>query len=470
MPSRVLSERAQATEQRAAKRLPLTEGPTTEIDRRIFEILARAGQLGKYKTEIEPFLTESERAFLERRDQNECVCKRRSFLLIKLERWQRGRPVVKVLQRDLKGKLAMMIRKRMERGESFGQIAKSAGLSRTERRVLREYVLTDKKRTLEGAARAIGMKAVTVSRCLRSSEDKFNGRPWYYHLQRKYLRMSDEKLEAEIEKSRAKTRTELEHRNYGLYTVARDRGVLDRLMPKKNYLPRLRKTAESALRKRSMAEICSDLRPIEVTVLLERALSDTPRGFEYFKEAYGLGYPSDLTAIEGRILGTMKERNRRKQQWEKLRDLVSGIGPEAMADIMKMLSTNERIIIERRTGAKKPERFTSIGERIGVSRQRAQQIEKRLVEKLRDVVPKKDIYIMDLPDDGWLRKLHVVMHAADPERMKVLRFQLDSEEIELLERRVYTEEPETLHSISVRWRKPLSAVELKERGLIRKLA
>ena len=427
-----------------------------KIDRKgyVQRTIAAAKKRGRYEAEIQPFLSDKEIRYLDGKCPAPERYRARESLMKKLQRWERGEPLLKKEAEEQKKRLREILQ-----GRDFSTMAAEAGLNKTEKRSVELYILDRKRRTLKEVADEIGVKEISVSAALRRAENRLRGREWDYHLRRKYFGMRDEEITDAIRETGAKTRTELSQRNKALYRIANERGVLDTVFPRRTgkTLARLKQLVKR-MSGRKLRKMSAGLTALETGILKKRVMQDRPEGLDYFGKAYGVNSQPQLTAAERRLLAKLRNEPYIGKARDDLKVLVARIGKEKMGKIKQALRHKELQILARRVEARKPETLEVLGAANRVTRERIRQIEEKLLEKLKraavsclEVKPIPEDYndeTVPEEDIASLQRLKKAVESAGPETMMMLCIVLKKREIELLESRAYAEKPESLEQLA----------------------
>ncbi len=95
-----------------------------------------------------------------------------------------------------------------------------------------------------------------------------------------------------------------------------------------------------------------------------------------------MGDEGETTYVD--MLESVEDNAERHLQAREERELLAGV----LDDTKESLNERESYILENRLLADEPETLAEVGERFGVTRERARQIESKLIGKLRSAVPK----------------------------------------------------------------------------------
>lgn len=276
-----------------------------------------------------------------------------------------------------------IVERMLSEGKNLKEIVDEAGLSKVERRAFYVYVWRENRITQDEAAKRLGKKKVTLTHAVKRIANKLLGIDAYYHLIKEYASLSNQELEERIRKLGAKSKVEIDRKNSGLYKVARERGVLDKLFPPP-WVKKLRDALDTALQERKLEGIMSDSTDLERDLINEVVLCEVPPSIRAFAKKQGLK-PDKVSRRMKRLadkLNGVPITFDDSDNSTLLRKSIEGLDEDRLAELKSVLDEKELAILERRVLSERQESLHKIGKSCSVTRQRMSQIEARMLDKI----------------------------------------------------------------------------------------
>jgi DNA-directed RNA polymerase specialized sigma subunit len=280
-------------------------------------------------------------------------------------------------------RIAATVNEMLEDGQSLDGIVQEAGLNDTERAVLELYVLPDNDLTLYGASRAIGKSKATVTRSLKSMENKLLGRPWNWHLIENAGRLDDDELRQWLREIDVRSRNEARKADLYRYLVARKRGIVDEFFPDDKRLPELCQAVDEARGSGGLGAAIETMSPFEIDMIQTFALGEQDGSICEVAYRYGLAVPK-VTRLS-KYLAQKLNGEEVNAIPSRLRALVIGLDDAKLKGLMSHLDAREQLIMEKRVMVELPDSpatLNELGEELSMTRERVRQIEKRLLRRV----------------------------------------------------------------------------------------
>jgi hypothetical protein len=378
-------------------------------------------------------------------------------------------------------RLRHLLRERAASKEALDGLLVECALSETERAVVQRVATRARGSTVADLANDLDRNVITVRSALRSATNKLEGREGRHHVKKKYFALKDSELANEVRKAGASTRGSLHRSNPALAAVARARGVLDALLPPPvpTSLARLRKCVQDLLRSRSLAELCVPLTAVECGVIEQRVLRDAPRGFEYFRAAYGIATSSELHAIERTLHAKLTRRPYKGRVLDELRRVVEKLGSEVTQALPLSLTPHQTQVLRERVIATEPVTLAALALRWNVSRERARQIEELLLVRMSELArtharagsraASMQLFDAAVGHVRALRTLRGLIAGLSAEERKAFEDTLGPLERSVFERRAAADAPESLATLAQSTKRSVAALTNTENRLLERL-
>ncbi|MBI5051143.1 hypothetical protein HZC08_00120 [Candidatus Micrarchaeota archaeon] len=283
-----------------------------------------------------------------------------------------------------------LVEEQIGMGKTISDIIKEFKLNRTEARILQLYIFGAKN--LEQTATAVGRKKITVNVAVKSIINKLRGLEWDAHRKEKYRLMNEDWLRIALRDYDG--RVDLHHRNHALFSVSEERGVLERVFPRKKtevakLLDRITNSVRVYAKKNELKKVLTRLDEQERNLVVKISKGELlkpkkePAIRVFGKWSVVL---SKLRTLERKLART----HGLTEPMKTLREEAERIGAHKLKKLYKSLRPIEVALITERALAINPKTFTEIGVEHGVSRGAACQIESLLPTKLQKLVPVRE--------------------------------------------------------------------------------
>ncbi|VVC01323.1 RNA polymerase sigma factor RpoD [uncultured archaeon] len=453
------------------------------------KIVEEAVAGGRYATEIEPFLPEKQKVMFDRLllgERPETQVKNAkdlkklpgfhgmsSNLYRCLKRWQNGGRFKEKAPLMLLVPTRQAVESRLQKGENLDEIKRNSRLSKTQSMILDRFVIPGGEIYGTEIGRKCSLKKATVYGAIRRLENKVLGKHVEQQYLEKYLKMSKRALRKAVKAEHARTRTDLCKKNHLLHRAARERELLDEFWPPKR--PKIMRQLARELRKQLKTKsldgiffICS---PLQRDIILKAALAAKPKQLRYFKKTHGIIKNKDFySAIYG-LIRELQERYRCGGKSRELRGLVKKINHGEMLQLRETLNPKELAVLDMRGAVGKPASLLEIGGKFNVTRERIRQIEKKLIGKLSRYLETRELpYNRPGKKTKTILLLREAVKTIRPEKMQLLRRQLDTAELAVLDRRVCNDIPDSWGRMAASLGISYSTIQKAEPILLRKLS
>ncbi len=402
-------------------------------------------------------------------------------LLTRLQRWLGGGPFEVAQSEAVAKRIAAAVYEQTSDGVALESLFDACGLNETERSVVTQFALARARTPLLRIAHSIGRQLITVVAALRSAANKLDGNEARHHLKQKYFAMKDADLMAAIHTNGAPTRQLLHRSNPPLAGVANARGVLDHVFPPPapKDLVLLRHAVRGLLSRRSLAELCDPLSAVECGVITQRVLRDRPEGLEYFRRGYGVRNVGELQSVERRLVAKLTQRQYKGRVLDSIRRIVETLGEDGLTAALPMLNAHERDVVVERARNPSPVTLATLASRWTLSRERARQIEERLLLKLIELARTyatggAEAIRAQLSDSTVgharvLRKIRTIVAGLPAPQLVTFMQTLSPVERNVFERRAAADDPVTMTEVAATSRRSFTRLMQTEKRLLDRL-